>query len=118
MNDVTEFLHTYRECARGVWNNFLRADADFNRIDAFTVICEDLLNELVLHRLGKGQYRRITGTCLPRQSWSAIGIGGGSLEQFQPSVPLAACALGDVVAIARRKWRRLTNGQRRLPHSA
>jgi hypothetical protein len=55
VKDVTLLLNTYRECARGVWNNFLRADADsdgvadadFDRVDAFSALCEVLLAELV-----------------------------------------------------------------------
>jgi hypothetical protein len=58
VQDVTPLLNSYRECARGVWNSFLRADADFDRVDGFSALCERLLAELVLRPLGKLGHRK------------------------------------------------------------
>lgn len=60
MEEVTHLLDSYRECARGVWNNFLRPGANFDRIDAFSVLCEGLLAELVLRPIGKLGHRKAT----------------------------------------------------------
>lgn len=59
MEDVTHLLNSYRECARGVWNNFLRPEASFDRIDAFSALCERLLAELVLRPLGRPGHRKV-----------------------------------------------------------
>jgi len=58
MQEKTPLLNTYRECARGVWNNFLRPEADFDRVDAFSALCDRLFAELVLRPLGKLGYRK------------------------------------------------------------
>ena len=58
MQEVTNLLNTYRESARGLWNNFLRVEADFDRVDAFAQICEGLFGELVLRPVGKRGYSK------------------------------------------------------------
>jgi hypothetical protein len=62
MTDVTPLLNAYRECARLVWNNFLRQRAepyvDFDALDAFSGICSSLFVELVLRPLGKARFKR------------------------------------------------------------
>jgi hypothetical protein len=63
LEDVTHLLNSYRECARGLWNNFLRQGADFDRfdrIDAFSAICAHLFDEIVLRPLGKLGHGRQT----------------------------------------------------------
>jgi hypothetical protein len=54
--DVTTRLLTYREAARGLWNNFLRrelkGEADFEAVGRFHVICGALFEELVIRPLG------------------------------------------------------------------
>jgi hypothetical protein len=61
MNDITDILNTYRECTRGLWNTYLRPDADFDRVDAFASICEVLFAELVLRPLGKNDEPKKSG---------------------------------------------------------
>jgi hypothetical protein len=58
VNDVTEILNSYRDCARALWNGYLRPSADFDRVDAFAGICELLFAELVLRRLQKTDQTR------------------------------------------------------------
>lgn len=54
--DVTTRMLTYREAARGLWNNFLRRglerEVDFEAVGRFYVICEALFEELVIRPLG------------------------------------------------------------------
>lgn len=54
--DVTARLLTYREAARGLWNNFLRRElkreVDFEAVGRFDAICEALFDDLVLRPLG------------------------------------------------------------------
>jgi hypothetical protein len=52
-DDVTAVMNQYREAARSLWNNLLRPAADFDRIDAFAAVCEQLFAESVLRPLGK-----------------------------------------------------------------
>jgi hypothetical protein len=58
LRDVTDLFHKYRECARGIWNNFLRENADFQSDDAFSVIREQLFHEIVLRAVDKREYRQ------------------------------------------------------------
>jgi hypothetical protein len=58
MSDVTESFLRYRECARMVWNLFLREDADADTIVAFDSIREQLFAEIVLGEIGLADYRR------------------------------------------------------------
>lgn len=62
MQEVTHLLNAYRESARGLWNNYLRAEADFDRVDAFAALCEGLLTELVLRPLGKQGYKKASAS--------------------------------------------------------
>lgn len=54
--DVTNRLLTYREAARGLWNNFLRKEltneADSEAVGRFHVICDALFEDLVIRPLG------------------------------------------------------------------
>jgi hypothetical protein len=54
--DVTTRLLTYREAARGLWNNFLRSElrgeADFEAVGRFHSICDALFEDLVIRPLG------------------------------------------------------------------
>lgn len=54
--DVTTRLLTYREAARGLWNNFLRREllreVDFEAVGRFHTICDALFEDLVLRPLG------------------------------------------------------------------
>lgn len=58
--DITEHLHRYRECCRGLWNNFLRAP-DFERAGAFDEICAVLFDELVVRYTGRQYHPRRLG---------------------------------------------------------
>lgn len=62
MKDATLLLNSYRECARGLWNNFLRPRAEpyvsFDAVDAFSGICAALFAELVLRPLGKSGFTK------------------------------------------------------------
>ena len=58
MTDVTEAMNAYRECARGLWNNFLRRGADFDMADTFSVLSDRLFGELVLRPLGERGYKK------------------------------------------------------------
>jgi hypothetical protein len=58
VQDITDRLNKYRECARGIWNNFLRSDIDAETHDSFSAICEHLMQELVLKTIGRPEHRR------------------------------------------------------------
>src|SRR3990172_1583586 len=58
MTDAAQLMSTYREGARGLWNNALRPGADFDSVDAFAEICGRLFDELVLRPLGMRGYRK------------------------------------------------------------
>ncbi len=54
--DVTSRLLTYREAARGLWNNYLRRElndeADCEAVGRFHGICDAIFEDLVLRPLG------------------------------------------------------------------
>lgn len=54
--DVTAKLLTYREAARGLWNNFLRrelrGEVDFEAVGRFHAVCAALFEDLVIRPLG------------------------------------------------------------------
>jgi hypothetical protein len=60
--DATQFLFTYRECARMLWNNFLRLGVEpyvnYDAVDAFSGICERLFEEMVLQNLRMSGFKR------------------------------------------------------------
>ena len=58
MPNGNDLMLTYREAARGLWNNFLRQEADFDRVDVFASIRSLLLDELVLKPLGKAGFKK------------------------------------------------------------
>ena len=58
MTDVTGPFNEYRECARLIWNIFLRPAADADRVDSFDSIRDRLFAHIVLSRVGKESYRR------------------------------------------------------------
>lgn len=62
MTDATDLVHNYRECARGLWNTFLRGKAepykDFDAIDRFSRISTLLIEELVLRPLGVSTFAK------------------------------------------------------------
>ena len=62
--DVTEPLHRYRECCRGLWNNFLRAP-NFDRVEVFDEVCRALFLEIVLRLSGRHEYVRTEGAPIP-----------------------------------------------------
>ncbi len=62
MQDVTEVLNRYRECARSLWNNFIRRpEPQCESVDAFHAICERLFQELVIDQLEEEQSVRYGG---------------------------------------------------------
>ena len=60
MPNVNDSMLVYRESARGLWNNFLRQDADFDRVDVFASIRSLLFDELVLKSIGKSGFKKTT----------------------------------------------------------
>lgn len=55
MQDVTALLSRYRECARMLWNSFLREDADYQTVDVYEDIRRRLFDEIVLAGVDKGE---------------------------------------------------------------
>src|SRR6267143_2163773 len=55
---VTGPMNAYRECARGLWNNFLRSGADFDVMDDFSTLCGTLFANIVLRPIGEYGFRR------------------------------------------------------------
>lgn len=58
MQDVTALMNRYRECARGLWNNFLRDSQDVDVADTFESLCDELFSALVLAPLGEQRFKR------------------------------------------------------------
>jgi hypothetical protein len=58
MVDLTEDLHRYRDCARFLWNVFLRPSADADSVEVFDSVRELLFAEIVLGKIGVADYRR------------------------------------------------------------
>jgi hypothetical protein len=60
--DVTERMLSYREAARGLWNNFLRQQlrraVDFEALGRFHGICDAIFEELVLGPLDVAEMER------------------------------------------------------------
>jgi hypothetical protein len=56
--DLTASMNTYRECARGLWNNFLRPEADFDVVDDFSTLCRTLFANLVLRPIGEYGFQK------------------------------------------------------------
>lgn len=59
MEDITHLLHRYRECARVLWNNSLREDADYRTVDTYAQVKVLLFDEIVLAAIGKAGYARL-----------------------------------------------------------
>jgi hypothetical protein len=68
MSDITERIYEYRECVRGLWNNFLRpaqrgqqgqqGQPDFDAVDRFRIISQLLFNNLVLQQIGMQHFSK------------------------------------------------------------
>jgi hypothetical protein len=56
MEDITDRMYAYRECARVLWNMGFRTDAvpdlDFDAVDAYRDVCRRLFNAIVLEPIG------------------------------------------------------------------
>lgn len=62
--DVTKLMLAYRECARAIWNDTMRPDAepyvDFDAVDAFRTIQAVVFEQLVLRPLRMSAFKRTT----------------------------------------------------------
>ena len=73
MQDVTMQMNRYRECARGLWNNFLRDSTYVDVSSCFSRLRGELLHALVLAPLGRSGFD-VVGTAARNEPLSFLHV--------------------------------------------